>query len=95
MPRTWQDVVTDTKERSVFEALADPRWDFRTLSGIARSVQMDENDVKAVLTKYPDLVRVSPVPDSKGDALYTLRSRKSPRSEGVAIAQRAFSKRLK
>ena len=34
--QAWRDVVTDPAEVRVFEALADERWELRTIRGMAR-----------------------------------------------------------
>ncbi len=71
----WKDLIADPLERKVFEALDDPRWDFRTIPGLSKSTGVPESDVKRILERYPQLIRRSPVPDSEGRALYTLVSK--------------------
>jgi hypothetical protein len=71
----WKKRITDPTERRVFEALSDPQWDFRTLRGLASDVGLSEAQVRAILERYPDLVRKPIVPDPKGRELFTLRSR--------------------
>ena len=68
----WQEIISDPKERKVFEGLANPAWDFRTIGGLARETKLAENDVAGTLHKYPRLVRKSLVPDPKGQELFTL-----------------------
>jgi len=57
------------------KALADPRWDFRTIPGLAKAANLSEQEVQALLEAHSDQVRQSAVPDRHGRALYTLRSR--------------------
>ena len=45
----WREAVSDPRERKVFEALEDEHWDFRTVSGLAKSASLPEDDVRAVL----------------------------------------------
>ena|SRR5438093_12326230 len=68
----WQEIISDPKERKVFEGLANPAWDFRTLGGLAREAKLSEDEVASALHKYPHLVRKSLVPDLKGQELFTL-----------------------
>jgi hypothetical protein len=74
MPRDWKSLITDPRDRKVFEALADPSWDFRTVEGVARSTGLSLGEVESVLVKYPDLIRRSAIPDREGRDLYTLAS---------------------
>lgn len=75
LPPSWRDVVTDPAEVPVFEALEDPKWEWRTLGALARTSGLSETEVRGVLTKYPLLVRRSGVPGKSGEELYTLQSR--------------------
>lgn len=86
-----EETITDPKERIVIDALADPRWDFRTTEGIAKNTGIDEAEVKAILEKS-NLIRKSPVPDERGRELYTLRTRPVSTRENLAVAQRALTK---
>jgi hypothetical protein len=94
MPSEWEERIADPRERKVLEALSDPEWDFRTVAGISKATGLLEPDVTAVLEKYPDLVRKSPVPDAKGRELYTLRSRSIGAREFLAQARTIISKTL-
>jgi hypothetical protein len=75
MALDWKSKIDDPKERKVFEALADPKWDFRTIEGISETTGVSKPEVKHILRRYPKLVRESPVPDRQGRQLFTLRSR--------------------
>lgn len=77
MKTKWRDVITDDKERLVFETLEDPQWDFRTISGIANSIDLSEEEVATTLSKFPNLVHKSIIPDVSGDDLYRLAERES------------------
>ena len=79
--KDWQNIISDPMDRKVFDALADPAWDFRTIEGIVRSSQLSQQKVKDALAKYPGLVRQSSIPDTNGRTLYTLRSRGIKRKE--------------
>jgi hypothetical protein len=92
MSKEVDTLITDPIERKVFDALQNPDWDFRTITGISRNTGIEEDVVKAVLEKYPDLVRTSPITDNRGRHLYTLRIRPFTLQERLAIAQRAISK---
>jgi hypothetical protein len=89
MALDWEEKVTDSQERKVFEALSNPKWDFRTIEGIRKSTNLSEAQVVSVLHKYPNLVRKSAVPDKYGNTLYTLKSKPVGTQEKLALA-RAF-----
>jgi hypothetical protein len=72
---SWNAIVTDPQERKVFDALSDPQWDFRTIDGISKVTALPALEVKAILDKYPDLVRKALVRDNEGRELFTLASR--------------------
>ena len=80
MEKKWQDIVTDSNERKVFEALADPAWDFRTIDGLVRTTGLSEPEVRGIVTKYETkdetrgLIRQSTYPSKKGEAIFTLTS---------------------
>jgi hypothetical protein len=76
MGTPWNAVITDPKEHEVFEALSDPEWDFRTYDGISKATNLTAAEVKAILAKYPNLVRKSLVRDNDGRELFTLASRR-------------------
>jgi hypothetical protein len=59
----------------VVDSLTDPRWDFRTLEGIAKESGLAPETVREVLAAHPDLFANSPVPDEHGRELYRLRER--------------------
>jgi hypothetical protein len=75
MKSDWRDAVSDPTDRKVMESLEDPRWDFRTVSGLATSTGLSERVVRDVLNRYPQFIRRSPIPDSQGRELYTLVSK--------------------
>ncbi len=92
MSKELEEVITDPVERKVFEALANPKWDFRTIIGISKNTGLEEAVVKTVLDKYPNLIRMSPISDDRGRNLYTLRTRALTLQERLAVVQRVLSK---
>ena len=71
----WRQVVTETTERKIFEALEDRRWDWRTISALARASGLSAESARRVIQKYPILVRQSAVLGPGGEDIYTLQSR--------------------
>ena len=71
----WQQVIVDPTEKKIFEALEDPRWDWRTISTLSRVSGLDAESTRRVLQKYPVLVRQSTIPGPGGEELYTLQRR--------------------
>lgn len=73
--RAWRAVVTDPVERRVFEALADERWQLRTIHGMARDAKLSPDRVQEIIDKHAPLIRESDIPDSAGNRLFALRER--------------------
>jgi hypothetical protein len=88
-PALHQDVNVEYSERKVLEALEDQRWDFRTVDGIAAETGLPESFVSDTLRRYPNYVRVSPIPDRCGRVLFTLRDRPKKNRE-IFSELRAF-----
>ncbi len=85
----WMKGIEEPDARKVLEALADDRWDFRTIDGLSTSTGLPENRIRELLRKYPSLVRQSLVLDRQGRELYTLASRR-PSLQEVLTNTRAF-----
>ena len=86
-----KNVVTDPEERSVFAALEDPRWDFRTIGGLISSTNLAPERIRETIARYPAFIRHSPVPSPTGRDLYTLKMDLS-RREALSVARGALSK---
>ena len=89
MASNWEAKISDPKERKVFAALSDPAYDFRTVSGLSKEVGLPEFEVRAILDRYPELIRKSAVADEEGRELFTLSSRPLRVTERLALL-RAF-----
>lgn len=59
----------------IYAALKNPRWDFRTIEGIATETGLAPEAIEREIAQHSSVVRQSDVPDRKGRALYTLSSR--------------------
>lgn len=90
----WQSRVEGPREREVFEALSDPRWEFRTIEGISRQTKLPPDEVERTLKDYAGFVRKSLVPDHRARDLYTLRSRPITRNEILAAIRTFVTKSL-
>jgi dihydroorotate dehydrogenase len=55
----------------VSAALADSRWDFRTVDGIARDLRVSTEAVGRLMRAHPDIARRSAMTGRDGRALYT------------------------
>jgi len=93
--KNWQDIIIDAKERRVFEVLADAKFDFRTIEGIARRSGLAANEVREIIIKYFNLVRKSPIPDRKGRDLYTLQDKPESAAETLNKLRAFVSKSTK
>ncbi len=71
--RDYRTAVTDPTVRKVLDALADPRWDFRIPRGIADEMGIPEEEVRAILERYPEYVQAFDFPNRTGEPVYTLR----------------------
>ena len=69
----------------VREALDDPKWDFRTVAGIARDTGLDPRRVKRLLDRHHSEIRQTLSRDRK--KIYTLRSRPRKLREVIAELQ--------
>jgi len=76
----WRQ-VTDPHKHKVLEALADARWDFRTLRGISDATRLDEKEVATLLNELQDYVRESSIRGKDGERLYRLIERGPVRNE--------------
>lgn len=81
MAKDWRGQLKDESEKKVFEALADPKWDFRTVDGLSRATGLETEAVNEILEGHSDLVRKSYVPDNLGRDLYTLRMKERTTGE--------------
>lgn len=86
-----QAIHNDRNER-VLRALQDPRWDFRTIPGIAREANLTEDEVAQALAELGEQIRRSDVPDPSGRALFTLKSRPMPALESLARLRNFLAK---
>lgn len=72
------DSIANPEERKVFDALADPRWDFRTIEGIQKATGISASRTLEIIRKHEgDKIRKSGIPDRNGRDLYTLRRNRS------------------
>lgn len=56
-------------------ALANPKFDFRTASGIARETGLETAEVVRLLNEHSSQVRIAHSTNKKGSLLYTLRNK--------------------
>ena len=78
----------------VLAALADPRWDLRSIPGIARATGLSKQEVEEVIESNSDLIRRALLLDAQHRPLYTLRSRKPSWRERLDNLRAIWSRRL-
>lgn len=90
-------VWKDEDKEAILQALQNPRWRFRTTSGIASEAKLPEALVKQFLLDATEstpgvkpLVRRSPLTDRQGRILYTLNSRPRDVKEKFASLRAVF-----
>lgn len=71
------DTDPELEEEKIVAALKDERWDYRTVSGVARATGLDEQVVCTFLETRKDLVWKSAIPDRNGRDLYTIQGRQA------------------
>jgi len=74
MPVTYTN-TPDSNWDKVYKALANPKFDFRTVSGISGETGLGIDEVQRLLDEHKGEVRIAYATDSKGRLLYTLQSR--------------------
>lgn len=67
--------TVDTRD-GVAAALNDPRWQFRTVAGLARQCGVSVDEVEQILKGNPGLARKSVMTDRAGCQLYTSSERR-------------------
>ena len=93
---SWKDAIDSPDERKVFEALADPKWDFRTIEGISKASGLPRDEIRMILNKYEgNLVRKSDIPDPQGRDIYTLKTEKAETRELLAKLRTFISKTIR
>ncbi len=78
------DVITSNELELVEKSLQNSKWDFRTLEGIARETKLPKEKISKLLYENKNLFRESLAPNSKGDRLFTLKSRPVKFREKIA-----------
>ena len=92
---TWKGIVTDQDESKVFEALADTKWDFRSVDAISKASGLPTDQVISILKKYDgELVRKSSIPDVNGRDLWTLKTDRKETLELLAKLRTFISKSI-
>lgn len=63
-------------KEDLITALLNNKWDYRTVKGLSKELNMPEKEVEKCLESYPE-VRKSIMKDRFGRSLYTLKKNKS------------------
>lgn len=79
------------RQRLVMACLKDPRYDFRTVSGISRETGIPESDVKTIL-EHADFSRKSMVQDRYGNDIYAYSGKSPSLKEMLAIIRRVLGR---
>ena len=93
MDKDWEDIVESQEEKALFRALADEKWDWRTIDTLVRESGMSEKGVRRTLEKYKKFIMKSSIPDKSGNELHTLRSRYIKRQSSLKKALSFISKK--
>jgi hypothetical protein len=84
------ELGTDNNWKKIEDALGNSNWDFRTVDGLAEETGLTPEEVRFLINRHSDRVRVSNVPDKQGRVLYTLSSKPMSARELLATI-RAFA----
>lgn len=90
MNETWRAEIREPSELRVFEALADSRWEYRTIDGLSEATGLDRASVERIVSRYPKLIRRAPLLSAEGRTLYTLRA--PDQAEQLAVLKAFVSK---
>ena len=71
----WRSIITDEREIKMFEALENPKWEWRTVRALSRESGLDQKAIQKIIKMHPELIRKSDVQSQNGEDLYTLQSR--------------------
>jgi hypothetical protein len=63
------------EEQSVFRALENPKYKWRTIAGISKETNVPPEQVLAIVSRFSDHIAKSAAQSSTGEDLYTLRSK--------------------
>lgn len=74
----WRKYIRGSEERKVFEALDNPKWDFRTIKGIARETRIGSGKVREIINRYPEFIIKVTGPSS--EYLFTSKGNKFKKS---------------
>ena len=69
----WRKIVRDANEVKLFEALEDPKYEWRSLKALKRESGMTEQEVLQVLNRHRSLVREAR--SQAGESIWTLQER--------------------
>ncbi len=69
----WPKIVTDPREIRIFEALEDPRYEWRTTGALEKVSGMSEAEVRQVLQRHRPLIREAR--SHAGEPIWTLQER--------------------
>lgn len=72
----------DELSKLVIEALADDRFKWRTLKGIARQLVVDKDEIISVIEDNPNIIVQSSIPSKKGEQLFATRDHYRRKSSG-------------
>jgi hypothetical protein len=84
----------DQNLKRVLSALSNPKWDFRTTTGISKETGLSELEVSEILKEYPQFIRKSLVPDGEGHEQFTHRERPIRLQEYLASARMFVAKSI-
>lgn len=80
------DKSSETARQLVIAALEDPRYDWRTIDGIAEETGISNAQIVAIVNEAGNTIVRSSIPDEQGRSLYTTRKHyKDTHSLGARI----------
>jgi hypothetical protein len=63
------------EENAVFRALENPKYKWRTITGISKETNVPPDQVLAIVTRFKEYIAKSAVQSQAGQDLYALRSK--------------------
>jgi hypothetical protein len=88
--------MDDSSEQvhAVIRALESPRYQWRTIRGIAEETNIPAETILEIISEHSDIIIRSSIPSLKGDDLYTTRRHYRGKASIIEKIRGAFKNRI-
>ena len=74
-----------TNELLIIKAISNPKFDFRTINGIAKETNLNTQIIESTINKYPNIIRKCKIPNKNNESLFTLSNKPVSIRENIAF----------